>query len=53
VSFCFRYLYDSSQYDSTDDWLDYKQIVEYLVKNYDIKFIEAEFAKIYETDEQI
>jgi hypothetical protein len=39
--FCFRYLYDTPEYDSADDWVDYNQVVEYLnernINNKDIK----------------
>ena len=42
--FCFRYLYDTPEYDSADDWVDYNQIYDYLIKkNYDIEFIKSEF----------
>lgn len=38
--FCFKYLYDNNT-DSADDWTDYYQIQEYLVKNnYTIEQIE-------------
>lgn len=30
--FCFRYLYDTPEYDSADDWTDYNQVIEYLTK---------------------
>jgi len=29
--FCFKYLYDS-EYDSADNWTDYREIEEYLLK---------------------
>lgn len=44
--FCFRYLYDTPEYDSADDWTDYNEIYTYLKKrNYDDKLIEEEFDK--------
>lgn len=30
--FCFRYLYDTPEFDSADDWTDYNEIYEYLKK---------------------
>jgi hypothetical protein len=42
--FCFKYLYDTPEYDSADDWIDYSEIYKYLKnRNYDDKFIENEF----------
>ena len=42
--FCFKYLYDTPEYDSADDWVDYNEIYEYLIKrNYDKKIIVSEF----------
>lgn len=39
--FCFRYLYDTPEYDSADDWTDYKEIEQYLLKrNYNMEDIE-------------
>ena len=39
--FCFRYLYDTPEYDSADDWTDYKEIENYLLKrNYTMEDIE-------------
>lgn len=31
--FCFRYLYDTPEYDSADDWTDYTEIENYLKNN--------------------
>ena len=43
--FCFRYLYDNDT-DSADDWTDYNQIKEYLLKrNYTIEQIEEAHAQ--------
>ena len=28
--FCFRYLYDTPEFDSADDWTDYSEIYNYL-----------------------
>lgn len=42
--FCFRYLYDTPEYDSADNWTDYNEIYQYFKKrNYDDKIIEGEF----------
>ena len=39
--FCFRYLYDTPEYDSADDWTDYTEIEQYLLKrNYNMEDIE-------------
>jgi len=44
--FCFRYLYDTPEYDSADDWLDYNEIYEYLKKrNYNDNDIEIAYEK--------
>ena len=44
--FCFKYLYDS-EYDSADDWTDYKEIEYYLVKRgYTTEQIREIFEKI-------
>ncbi len=46
--FCFRYLYDNDT-DSADDWTDYNQIKEYLLKrDYTIEQIE-ECHRIFST----
>ncbi len=43
--FCFRYLYDS-KYDSADDWTDYNNVKDYLLKrDYTEEQIEAEFKR--------
>jgi hypothetical protein len=43
--FCFRYLYDS-EYDSADDWTDYNNVKDYLLKrDYTEEQIEAEFKR--------
>ena len=31
--FCFRYLYDTPEYDSADDWTDYNEVEKYLKNN--------------------
>jgi hypothetical protein len=41
--FCFYYLYDRQEYDSADDWTDYNQVYDYLIKNNDINFITREY----------
>jgi hypothetical protein len=39
--FCFRYLYDTPEYDSADNWTDYTEIKNYLIyKKYSIDDIE-------------
>jgi hypothetical protein len=44
--FCFRYLYDTPEFDSADDWTDYNEIYEYLKKrNYNDNDIENAFQK--------
>jgi hypothetical protein len=44
-SFCFRYLYDN-QTDSADDWTDYNNVKDYLLKrDYTEEQIEAEFKR--------
>jgi hypothetical protein len=44
--FCFRYLYDTPEYDSADDWTDYKEIEQYLLKrNHSITNIENAMIK--------
>ena len=44
--FCFRYLYDTPEYDSADDWVDYNEVFEYLKKrNYKDEDIEYAFSK--------
>lgn len=46
INFCFRYLYDS-EYDSADDWTDYREIEEYFLKRgYTKEQINDEFQKI-------
>jgi len=49
--FCFRYLYDTPEYDSADDWTDYIEIKQYLLKrNYNMEDIEK--AKIKALDDR-
>lgn len=44
--FCFRYLYDTEDYDSADDWTDYVEVYRYLIKlNYSDDIIESEFKR--------
>ena len=44
--FCFRYLYDTEEFDSADDWTDYGQVYHYLKElNYSDDTIESEFKK--------
>lgn len=44
--FCFRYLYDTPEFDSADDWTDYNEIYEYLKKrNYNDNDIENAYEK--------
>ena len=44
--FCFRYLYDTEEYDSADDWTDYGEVYRYLIKlNYLDDIIESEFKR--------
>jgi hypothetical protein len=44
--FCFRYLYDTPEYDSADDWVDYNEIYKYLKnRNYKDEEIEDAFKK--------
>ena len=46
--FCFRYLYDN-QFDSADDWTDYNNVKDYLLKrDYTEEQIEAEFKRAME-----
>ena len=46
--FCFRYLYDNDT-DSADDWTDYTQIKNYLLKrNYTIEQIEYYYNQVYQ-----
>ena len=43
--FCFRYLYDNDT-DSADDWTDYNNVKDYLLKrDYTEEQIEAEFKR--------
>ncbi len=43
--FCFRYLYDN-EYDSADDWTDYNNVKDYLLKRgYNEEQIKEEFKK--------
>ncbi len=43
--FCFRYLYDN-EYDSADDWTDYNNVKDYLLKRgYNEEQIKEEFIK--------
>lgn len=45
--FCFKYLYDN-EFDSADDWTDYNDVKEYLLKyNYTEKQIEDFFKEVY------
>ena len=41
--FCFYYLYDRQEYDSADDWTDFLQVKEYLLK----RFNEEEINFVY------
>jgi hypothetical protein len=41
--FCFRYLYDTQEYDSADDWTDYNDVLRYLKEDYEPDFINSEF----------
>jgi len=44
--FCFRYLYDTPEYDSADDWTDYNDVERYLKnKNYTITEIRNAYEK--------
>lgn len=44
--FCFRYLYDTQEFDSADDWTDYGQVYRYLKeKDYSEDLIESEFKR--------
>ena len=44
--FCFRYLYDTPEYDSADDWTDYQEIYQYLKKlNYSDVEINSAFER--------
>lgn len=44
--FCFRYLYDTPDFDSADNWTDYNEIYEYLKKrNYNDNDIEIAYEK--------
>ena len=43
--FCFRYLYDTPEYDAADDWTDYSQVYDYLKKR---KYSDEEIKKAYE-----
>ena len=44
--FCFRYLYDTPEFDSADDWTDYNEIYEYLKKrNYNDNDIKNAYEK--------
>jgi hypothetical protein len=44
--FCFRYPYDTPEYDSADDWTDYGQVYRYLKeKDYSEDLIESEFKR--------
>lgn len=44
--FCFRYLYDTPEFDSADDWTDYNEIYEYLKKrNHNDNDIENAYEK--------
>ena len=42
--FCFYYLYDRQEFDSVDNWTDYNDIYNYLIKkNYTDEQIKQEF----------
>ena len=45
--FCFRYLYDTQEYDSADDWTSYTDVIIYLKKHgiMDEQYIESEFQR--------
>lgn len=43
--FCFRYLYDTEEYDSADNWTDYEDVIRYLNNKYTEEFIKMEFAR--------
>jgi hypothetical protein len=48
--FCFRYLYDTQEDDSADDWTCYTDVVLYLNKNgiTDVNYIEQEYQRAME-----
>ena len=44
--FCFRYLYDTQEYDSADNWTDYNDVMKYLKnKNYTTNHINDAYNK--------
>jgi hypothetical protein len=43
--FCFRYLYDTQEYDSADNWTDYDDVIRYLKNKYDPTFVQSEFSR--------
>ena len=43
--FCFRYLYDTQEYDSADNWTDYNDVIRYLGNKYDKEYIYNEFIR--------
>ena len=52
--FCFYYLYDRPEYDSADNWTDYIDIYNYLIKRkYTADNIEKEYNKIMNNSNNI
>jgi len=52
--FCFRYLYDTSEYDSADNWTDYNDIMNYLTnKNYSSQDINKYYNEAMENKNKI
>jgi hypothetical protein len=45
VYFCFRYLYDTEEYDSADNWTDYNDVIRYFGDKYSEEFIKSEYKR--------
>ena len=44
--FCFYYLYDRQEYDSADDWTDFIQVKEYLLKRFNEEEINFAYKQV-------